>query len=233
MGYAWSIPSITLHYPSGWTASIPDFEKLAQPPAGGVAEGYTYNPDVESMRLQGHVITLSAPGQDGAMAPVIVVGLDSYTIADGTSLQTWVDLLQQLDAVENPLADETTVTMRDVDGLPFAHAADQVAYNVLDNRLIHTESIWLAKGGLVFFIHAAGSDPELLQQMFSLAATIEFDTDKLAAVRAQPVFAGDEQAIKAAVERLQPQAEPACDIVCRDQKALEQLPTMTPAGSTP
>ena len=125
--------------------------------------------------------------------------------------------------------------MRDVDGLPFAHAAaDQVAYNVLDNRLaIHTESIWLAKGGLVFFIHAAGSDPELLQQMFSLAATIEFDTDKLAAVRAQPVFAGDEQAIKAAVERLQPQAEPACDIVCRDQKALEQLPTMTPAGSTP
>ena len=69
--------------------------------------------------------------------------------------------------------------------------------------------------------------------MFSIAATIEFDTDKLAAVRAQPVFAGDEQAMKAAVAQLQPQAEPACDIACRDQKALEQIPTMTPAGPTP
>ena len=224
---------ITLHYPSGWTASIPNFEKLAQPPAGGVAKGYTYHPDVESMRLQAHMITLSAPGQDGAMASVIVVGLDSYTIADGTSLQNWVDLRQQLDAIENPLADETTVTMRDVEGLPFAHAADQVAYTVLDNRLIHTETIWLAKSGLVFFIQTAGSDSELLQQMFFIAATIEYDADKLATVRAQPVFAGDEQAMKAAVERLQPQAEPACAIVCRDQKALEQIPTMTPVGSAP
>lgn len=227
---AWGI---TLHYPSGWTAGIPDFDKLAQPPAEGVGEGYTYNPDVASMRVQGHVITLSAPTQDGAMVPVIVVGLDSYTISAGTSLQTWVDLSQQLDAVENPLAAETTVATRDVAGLPFAHAADQVAYTVLDNRLIHTETIWLAKGGLVFAIHAAASDPELLKQMFSIAATIEFDADKLAAMRAQPVFAGDEQAIKAAVAQLQPQAEPACDIACRDQKALEQIPTMTPVAPTP
>lgn len=227
---AWGI---TLHYPSGWTADIPDFEKLAQPPAEGVAEGYTYNPDVESMRLQGHVITLSAPTQDGAMVPMLVVGLDSYTISAGTSLQTWVDLRQQLDAVENPLAAETTVTTRAVAGLPFTHAADQVAYTVLDNRLIHTETIWLAKGGLVFAIHAASSDPKLLKQMFSIAATIEFDADKLAAMRAQPVFAGDEQAIEATVERLQPHAEPACDIVCRDQKALEQIPTVTPVGATP
>ncbi len=224
---------ITLHYPSGWTAGIPDFEKMAQPPAGGVAEGYTYNPDVESMRLQGHVITLSAPTQDGTMGPVVVVGLDSYTISAGTSLQTWVDLRQQLDAVENPLAAETTVTTRDVAGLPCVHAADQVAYTMLDNRLIHMETIWLAKGGLVFAIHAAASDPELLKQMFSIAATIEFDADKLAAMGAQPVFAGDEQAIKATVERLQPHAEPACDIVCRDQKALEQIPTMTPVGPAP
>jgi hypothetical protein len=137
-----------------------------------------------------------------------------------------------LTQLKNPLADETSLVMRDVAGLPFAHAADQVAYTVLENKLIHTETIWLAKGELVFIIYAAASDPELIKQMFSIASTIEFDADKLAAVRAQAPFAGDEQALKAMVEHLQPHAEPACDIVCRDQQALEHIPTMTPMRTT-
>ncbi len=198
---AWGI---TFRYPAAWTLSIPDFDKLATPPAEGVPEGYTYNPNIEYMRTLGHSVSLYVPGKDGAPINEVTIALDVFTLSPDTDLDTWVELRNQLDATENPLADETTVTAVDTAGLPFADVGDQVAYSVIENSVIHNEVAWVAKGELVFSFMTNSTDPQVKEQFFQLVASSQFDPAQLVAIRARAQFSGTEQQIQASIALLRP-----------------------------
>ncbi len=226
---AWGI---SFRYPAAWTLSIPDFDKFATPPAEGVPEGYTYNPNIEYMRTLGHPISLYVPGKDGAPVSEAVIALDVFTLSPGTDLKDWMELRNHLGATENPLADETTVTAVDTAGLPFADVGDQVAYSVLENRAIHTEVVWVAKGELVFLFMNSNTDPQVKEQFFQLVASLQFDPAHLAAIRARAQFSGTEQQMQESIALLRPQPTPACDSVCCDQKAYAEM-YPNPAGQEP
>ena len=215
-------------YPSDWAVSIPDFEALAQRP-DDLPEDLPYEPNLEYMRTLGHHISLQQSNAD-LPAAGIMIAVETFTISPGTDLQTWVDLLHELEAIENPLANETTVRAVEVTDLPFATVADQVVYDILENSHFQIATIWLAKGELVFIL-STSDRPEARQMLEAVAASVRFVEARMAELRAKALFSGDENAIIDLITRLQPPPTVECDSICRDAKILDELLALNPPVS--
>ncbi len=214
-------------YPSDWAVSIPDFGALAQRP-DDLPEDLPYEPNLEYMRTLGHHISLYPTDTAKRPAAEIMIAVDTFTISPGTDLQTWVDLVHELNAIENPLANETTVRSVEVTDFPFAAVADQVVYDILENSHFQIATIWLAKGELVFIL-STSDQPEARQVLEAVAASVRFDEARMAELRAKALFSGDENAIIDTIQRLQPPPTPECDSICRDAKILAEFAPINPS----
>lgn len=199
---------ISFSYPADWSLEIPDFDAIAKAPALS-PNGETILPNVEDMRLLGHHVTLYPPDNGQWPKTEIVIHLDSYTISSNTDLKKWVTLRDDVNAVENPIADLTTTKQVDVSDRPYAHVADQVVYSILENPYIHVETVWLAKADLVYALDAYGADLRVLDVLEQVAASIKFDDKMMAELRAKATFAGNEDAMSAYIESHKPPATPA------------------------
>ncbi len=237
----WSVynqPSwgITIGYPADWKVSVPDFAAQAAAPKG-LPSVYQHTVNQQYLQSVGYSVTLFSPSTSALKNNQIDITLESYKLSPGGDLKMYVNLLHDLHALENPLASTTTFREVDsaalkasvVDGLPSGF--DQVYRTVLENSLNRIETVWIAKGELVYSIRTYGQQPELLSTLDNVISRIDFAANEQQ-LKASIPFNGDQQLIQQQINALQPVAEPACGIECRDQQEMQASAQPVAASET-
>ena len=207
---------IAFRYPPGWTADIPDFEKIWKDLEDAPkVDGYdsTITPEQKTYaRTLGHIISLYPREGSGWGHAKIEMNLSTYTLSPDGALQNWVRL--KYDWNENtgmPLDDELDLTALTPSQMP-AGVEQAVYVEGEGDHLPRGDSLWWTYEGLVYGIHIYYSEANERDLAYQIFASLAFDPAQHANLREQGQFAGDEEALREFNESMRP--VPVSPLVC-------------------
>lgn len=169
-------------------------------------------------------VALAPPRVDSAPTGGGSIVLEPYTISPGYDLRDWVEM--QSRNGEHPSVQELENAFPAPTLMPFAQVGDQVVYAVSTSPLLHTETVWVAQDGLVFRI-TGFEHPEHRYALAEVVASLAFDAEKLAAVRASGALAGDETALQASMAQRN-----APNLAAAEEAIRNRQTAAPPAGAT-
>lgn len=204
--YDHSAYSLTLSYPPDWVVQTPNVDQLSKEPED-LPEGYEHNVDIERLRSFGNSITLFANEGSSSAGQMINVFVDSYRNLPNGELEAWADLRSELDQLSNSLRDITTVTIVTDTAAYAPKGADATASVMVVNKYMQSETVWIAKDGLVFGVSTFSQDTKVVELMHQVITTIEFKDIK-ALAEAFAKYTQDEAALREAIKNARPPTEP-------------------------
>jgi hypothetical protein len=225
---------LTFYYPADWQLVAPDFEVLAQPPKD-LPEGYTFNPDMDVLRTIGHGLTLYPPNSGPAGGVKIEIDLEEFLLSSETTLEEWVLLDRAYDTagLGNPQTAQTSYRSEAPPVEQWPSDAAQFLHQIGEREGFRGDVYWIAVGELVYTVSTVDAGDDVLAQLRQMIASFAFDKAVQEKLRATAPFSGSEQEMIRLTERLAPPQSETCDIVCRDQKAMEQTLAEPPEELAP
>ncbi len=212
---------LTFSYPSDWKLETLSSVPLLPEPEY-LPEGYSAEEDMEGRRTFGNKITLYPPGWEKELLDLVYIFISSNRVSASGDLLTVVTLQNELASVDSGLAKSTDVIVTQ----PTFDGVDAVVGVSAKNADMHSESIWLAKDGLIFGIATASQHPTIIASIHEIAATFQFDGTTSTLFEKYKKYTTDADTLRIAIEASRPKPAPDCDIVCQDQIYLEQGPSL-------
>jgi hypothetical protein len=232
---------VTFAYPTDWHIEPPFIiEKITPPDEALVDDTLEYDmPEEGTYSIEGYVVGILPPASHSDQVGKIEMTIQSYEIEEGQSLLDWQNEMIALLNLAGPergaiidLVDLTNEDLRNETG------ADQILHGitVVESVGSVSQTIWLAKGRLVYIINTLVSSKEMEDVLRQVALSVQFDPDlpdNLNALYGRNI---ERRTIEDSINLfLQDEGQIECDIVCRDAEAAERLvpnpdpiPTATP-----
>jgi hypothetical protein len=206
---------LTLSYPSDWRSETLD---TITPPLTPeyLPEGYSREEDTEGYKTVRNRITLHPPTFRDNPLDEIYIFINYYYTSPAGDLSAIVQLQNEVKATGNPFAESMliTVTRQTLPGV------DDVVVMSSAHQLGHSETIWLAKDGLVYGVVTFSDNPSVIAAMHEIVATFQFDDSIGELFEAYKKYLDDADGLRESIEAIKPKPQPECDIVCQDEKAI-------------
>ncbi|MCC6454599.1 MAG: hypothetical protein IT328_06630 [Caldilineaceae bacterium] len=215
---------VSFRYPPGW--SVTGAETTARLPTTASPSEATYIADTVGVPI----FISPTTGEDGSLYLILAY----YTLSEGGSLAEWVANYNEYFG-RMGLGGPIPLHLSTIPTSYLPAGVTQGVFAIGEHRVNLPRTLWLERDGLIYNFNSVYNRPEDVARMFAIAASMEFDPDAEARLRASGGFRGDDETLRQELAKMDAEIADDCDPTCeyiREMEERERWKTL-PAAERP